>query len=263
MTLPPEHAQQKESWDAIADGWAEWVRTNESRVYVLDGAHLALAGDVADLRVLDAGCGEGRFARMLAERGARVTGVDLSPRMIELARRAEAARPLGIEYHIADMAELPALEDSSFDLAIAYVSLVDVPAYELAIAEVARVLRPGGRFQFSIIHPCFSPPGAAWEPRKPGTVPLRDQDKLYRRIDNYFPPAEVRFRMWPTAPAETVNYHRPLSDYSRALLSAGLLIRELVEPLPAPEVVAERDWLREYLRAPFFIIFDCVKEGPR
>ncbi len=259
MSLPPEHDVQRESWDRIADGWAEWVQSNQGRVYVLDPSHLSLAGEVTGLHVLDAGCGEGRFARMLAERGAKVTGVDLSARMIEIAGTTESGNQLGIEYHIADIADLSAFKSASFDLAVAYVSLVDVPAYERAIAEIARVLRPGGRFQFSIVHPCFAPPGSAWEPRTPGTIPIRDHDKLFKKVDNYFPPTEFTFRMWPTAPAETVNYHRPLSHYAAAVRDAGLLIRDLLEPTPEAAIMEERDYLREFLRAPFFIIFDCIK----
>jgi SAM-dependent methyltransferase len=249
------------SWEAIADGWAERVRTgtDASRIYILDAAHLSLAGDVRGLRVLDAGCGEGRFARMLAERGATVTGIDFSPRMIELAREQEAKEPRGIRYAEADMASLSQYPDEAFDLAVAYVSLVDVVEYEKAITEVSRVLAPGGRFVFSLVHPCFSPPVFGWEPRTPGIVPLRDADKLFRKVDRYFPPGEVRFRMWPTAPAETINYHRPISHYAHACRAAGLFIRDIVEPTPDPEVVERLDWLKSEFRAPTFIIFDCVK----
>jgi 2-polyprenyl-3-methyl-5-hydroxy-6-metoxy-1,4-benzoquinol methylase len=259
MTLPSEHRVQRESWDRLADGWAEWVQTNQARVHVLDAAHLALAGSVDGLRVLDAGCGEGRFARMLAESGATVTGIDLAPRMIEIARETEAANPLGIKYHVADMADLSTFEAGSFDLAVAYVSLVDVPAYEEAITQIARILKPSGEFHFSIVHPCFCTPGATWKPRKPDMIPIRDADKLYKKVDNYFPPAEIRFRMWPTAPTETINYHRPLSDYAHACRRAGLLICDLVEPTPDAALAEERDYLREWFRAPPFIIFDCVK----
>jgi hypothetical protein len=90
-------------------------------------------------------------------------------------------------------------------------------------------------------------------------IPLRDQDKLYKKIDNYFPACEIRFRMWPTAPAETINYHRPISEYAHACRAAGLLIRDIIEPVPPPEVLEQRDYLREHLRAPGMILFDCVK----
>ena len=249
------------AWEAIADGWAERMRTNTDyhRTLVLDAPHLALLGDVAGKHVLDAGCGEGRFSRMLAERGARVTAIDLSPRMIELTREAETEGALGIEYHEMDMCDLSAFGDELFDVGVAYLSIIDVADYESAIAEVSRVLRPGGQFVFSLVHPCFCPPDAAWEPRKPGTIPLRNEDKLYRKIDGYFPARELRFKMWPTAPAETVNYHRPISDYARVCRANSLLIRALEEPVPTDEVLAQREDLRDYLRAPYFLIFDCVK----
>ncbi len=247
------------SWDALADGWSEWVHHNDTRLFMLDPAHLQALGAAAGKHILDAGCGEGRFARMMAERGANVTAFDFSPRMIELATKAETEKPLGIDYLVADMTDLAQFTDESFDIAVAYLSLIDVPDYERVLVEVARTLRPAGSFQFSIVHPCFNPAIATWEPRKPGTIPIMDKDKLYKKIDNYFPAREVRFKMWPTAPVETINYHRPISDYGRACRKAGLLIRDIIEPVPTPEILAERDYLREHVRAPGMMLFDCVK----
>jgi SAM-dependent methyltransferase len=255
------HREGAEGWEAIADGWAERIRTgtDQARQFVLDPPHLAIAGDVAGLRVLDAGCGEGRFARMLAERGAKVTAFDLSERMIEHARSYEVDKPLGIEYLVLDMAELGPLADATYDMAVAYLSIIDVLDYERAILEIARVLKPGGRFAFSIVHPAFGEPVAQWEPRVPGTVPIMDRDKLYKKADNYFPAREVRFRMWPTAPTETINYHRPLSDYAHTVREAGMHIVDIHEPVPAEEVLEQRDHLREHKRLPFFMIIECVK----
>jgi 2-polyprenyl-3-methyl-5-hydroxy-6-metoxy-1,4-benzoquinol methylase len=250
-----------ENWEAIADGWAERIRTgtDQPRRYVLDPAHWTLLGDVAGKRVLDAGCGEGRFARQLAERGANVTAFDLSERMIAHARESENEKPLGIEYCVADMTDLSRWPDAFFDVAISYLSIIDVEDYESATREIARVLKPGGQFTFSVVHPCFAPPGATWEPSRPGIIPIMDKDKLYKKIDNYFPARELRFKMWPTAPADTINYHRPISDYARTCRNAGFQIRDIAEPLPPDEILAQRDDMREYLRAPYFMIFDCVK----
>ena len=250
-----------EGWEAIADGWSERVRsgTDETRVRVLDRAHLAALGDVSGKRVLDCGCGEGRFARMLAERGAKVTGLDLSSRMIVHARAAEAEQPLGIEYVAASMVEMPMFGEATFDAVVAYLSILDVLEFEKAYAEIARVLKPGGQFLWSSVHPCFLPPVAEWEPVKPGTIAIMDKDKKHLKIDNYFPSREVRFKMWPTAPAETVNYHRTITDYSAALRRAGFLIREISEPLPSEEDLAQREYLRSWVRAPSMMLFDCVK----
>lgn len=251
------------AWERIADGWAEMMRTGtgpgQTRALILDGPHLQLLGDVKGMHILDAGCGEGRFARMLAERGATVTAIDLSQRMLELAQAEEAKTPLGIEYIQMSMTDLSPFADESFDAVVAYLSILDVEEFETALREVARVLLAGGGFAFSTVHPCFYPPDSSWEPREPGKIPLFDKDKLFRKVDNYFPAREIRFRMWPTAPAETVNYHRPLSVYVHACRDAGLLIRDISEPVPDEQVLAERDYLREYVRAPGMILFECVK----
>ena len=93
-----------------------------------------------------------------------------------------------------------------------------------------------------------------------GTILIMDRrDKLYKKADNYFPAREVRFRMWPTAPTETINYDRPLSDYAHTVRAAGLHIPDIHEPVPADEVLEQRDYLREHKRLPFFMIIECVK----
>jgi len=252
------------SWEAIADGWADRVRTNTdwARPVLLDKPHLALLGDVAGKRVLDAGCGEGRFSRMLAERGATVTAIDLSEKMIGHARQMEDGGPLGIDYQVKDMCDLASIQNGGFDVVVAYLSIIDVEDYETALSEIARVLRLGGRFVFSLIHPCFSPPVWGWESAKPGIIPLRDKDRLFRKVDKYFPSTEIRFRMWPTAPVETINFHRPISEYAHACRDRGLLIRDIVEPTPDPALAEQIDYLKGEFRAPTFIIFDCVKEKP-
>ena len=258
MSIAEEGAK---NWETIADGWTERVRTGTdwNRSYFLDKAHVDLLGGVSGLRVLDAGCGEGRFARMLAEAGAKVAAFDFSERMVELAQEKEAEEPLVIEYFHADMADLSTLDSNTFDVAVGYLSIVDVPDYERGIAEVARLLKFGGRFLFSIPHPCFTMPGAEWIAPAPGVIPLQNKDRLYKKVDNYYPARELRFKMWPTAPAETINFHRPLSHYASACREAGLLIRDIVEPTPDPEIAERIDFFKGEFRAPTFIIFDCVR----
>jgi len=83
-----------------------------------------------------------------------MTGVDISPTFVRYANEAEEEHPLGIRYEVAGAANLP-FEDASFDFATAFMSLMDMPETGRVLAEVFRVLRPGGFLQFSITHPCF------------------------------------------------------------------------------------------------------------
>lgn len=107
---------------------------------------LELLPDVRGLTVLDAGCGTGRYLRELESRGAMAVGMDLSMPMLERAREAagRVAR--------ADIRALP-FDAMSLDLVVCGLALGDVAEIELALAEIARVLRPGGRVIYSVVHP--------------------------------------------------------------------------------------------------------------
>jgi 2-polyprenyl-3-methyl-5-hydroxy-6-metoxy-1,4-benzoquinol methylase len=107
---------------------------------------LAMLGSVQGLRVLDVGCARGGFCRALADRGANVTGVDLSPRAVELARERVAGTSARIE--VADAYELP-FADDSFDVVSALETPHHVADVDALLAECARVLRPGGRIVLS------------------------------------------------------------------------------------------------------------------
>lgn len=151
-------------WDANADSWADQVRQGRDAYRQLfnNPAFLEFVGDLGGRRVLDAGCGEGYNTRMLARRGALMTGVDISPRMIQLAREEEAREPLGIRYEVASYSDLSVFEDSSVDAAVSFMALMDGANYAGAAQEIYRVLRPGGDLTFSITHPCHITGGVGW-----------------------------------------------------------------------------------------------------
>src|SRR5205807_2590693 len=132
--------------------------------------------------------GEGANTRKLAERGARMQAIDVAPTFIRYARETEAAQPLGIVYRVADAEELP-FGDGTFDFAVAFMSLMDMPDQARALREAQRVLRPGGFLQFSICHPCFDPPRRRV---------LRDPDGTVRAIEvgGYFDDTDGRIDRW-------------------------------------------------------------------
>src|SRR4051794_37891280 len=122
-------------------------------------ALLGLAGDVSGMEVLDLACGHGRMARELARRGGHVVGGDISGGLLDKAREREKAEPLRITYLHEDAASRDALEGRVFDAVVCHFGMSDIDDLEGAVKTVGRVLKPGGFFVFSIVHPCF--PG--WE----------------------------------------------------------------------------------------------------
>jgi SAM-dependent methyltransferase len=208
---------------------------------------LRLCGDVRGLRVIDLGCGEGRFCRMLSARGAHTLGIDLQPVFIE---RAKAMGP-GQEYRLGDMETLAGVPDASFDLAISYITLVDVGDMAAALRSAHRVLRPGGRLIAASLSPMATAKGT-W---------LRDADnrKLHYILDDY--PNEGR-RDLPFAagtPFVLTNFHRTMSSMINGFIAAGFTIRALHEPTPTPEQLARVPANEDLLRVPIYVIYEVAK----
>ena len=170
-----------------------------------------------------------------------MSAVDIAPTFVRHAQVVEAEDILNIDYRIGDAADLP-FEDMSFDFATAFMCLMDMPDQRKALQEVARVLRPGGFLQFSILHPCFVPPH-----RKV----LRDANgkKYAVELAGYFQKIDGRIDKWwfETLPAgervkvepfQTPRFHRTLSEWVEMICSAGLVIECFVEPSASDEVAA-------------------------
>jgi 2-polyprenyl-3-methyl-5-hydroxy-6-metoxy-1,4-benzoquinol methylase len=221
------------------------------RVALLNPVLLDLLGDVNGRDVLDAGCGEGYLGRMLAARGARVTAVDVSGEMLAIARE-RTPEGAAIDYVQASCEDLRPLGDGAFDVVVSNMVLQDLAGYEAALREFARVLRPGGRLIFSILHPCFSAPGCGWIRNYRG-------DRLLWRSDNYFREGPYE-QPWPLgAPDGVIGYHRTLTSYFAAARRAGFSVDLLIEPKPSDEVLAKYPGFRDDLRMAHFIVFGCVK----
>ncbi len=222
----------------------DWIETDQAiRTAFLDTWMLDAIGDVSGKTVIDIGCGEGRFCRLLAGRGAAVTGVDLTEPLIE------RARALGGEaetYAVGDAENLAGVPDASFDVAVSYIVLVDLLDYRRSVREAYRVLRPGGRFVVCTIHPMRS---AVLGPE----TWVRDGDrKLHYRLDNYADEGPREFEWWDRT---FVNMHWTLSSHVSAFLDAGFVLEALQEPTPSEEQLAAHPDFDDELRVPNFIIF--------
>jgi ubiquinone/menaquinone biosynthesis C-methylase UbiE len=250
----------RESWDRVADTYAQEQASGRDHYrYAFFGpAQLALCGEVRGLSILDVGCGNGYFARALAQGGARVTAFDISPRMIEHAKRLEAAEPLGIDYRVLDAAALPAgFDPQSFDMATSCMALQDMPQIAKVFRGVHALLRPGCRFVASITHPCTDTPHRVWE---------RDEDgaKRWLCIDRYFERGAFEYR-WDGWGADftTEGFRAPLEDWLGWILEAGFELRALKEPRPTDEALRKHPDLEDAGRVPYYVFFDLMRKAQR
>jgi ubiquinone/menaquinone biosynthesis C-methylase UbiE len=178
-------------------------------------------------RLLDVGCGGGAHALAFAERGWDVTGVDISPAQLELARKR------GIEVLQADAAALP-LESGSFDAAVSMFTHTDADDFAATVREVARVLRPQGRFVYLGIHPCFVGPHAFVHDRDVPELHPGYRDTSYRTEAPGIWGEGIR--------AKVGAWHLPLGLFLHTFLDAGLTLEHFEEPegRDYPYVVALR-----------------------
>ena len=229
----------------------EWIETDQAiRTDMLDSWVLRALGDVSGKTVLDIGCGEGRFCRLLSERGAVVTGVDLTETLVE---RARTLGRKGETYLVGDAEDLEGVRDAAFDLAVSYVVLVDLLDYRRSIREAYRVLRPGGRFVVCNVHPMRTAAidFVGW---------IRDYGrKLFYPVDNY---TEEGPREFAWLGRQFVNMHRTLSNYVSAFLSAGFILEGLHEPIPSERQLAEHPEFDDEPRVPNFIVY-VLKKPPK
>ncbi len=248
--MPKGKKSKDDVWDIAAEGWVDFVRTGRDyfRDCLNNPATFRLIGSVKGKIVLDLACGEGYNTRILARKGAKVTGVDRSKTLIDLARTEEGRERLGIRYRRTDANSLKGISDNSFDLVTCFMALQDIEDHEGAVAEAARILKPGGHFVFSIPHPCF-------EKLMVNGARISAAEKYFDKIEY---PIEWNMERLRTK-FKTVSFHRSLTDYSLALAKSGLSISRLVEPRPTLEAVRKHSSLKDELIRPQSIIFESVK----
>lgn len=246
-----ELAEVRDFWNGIASDWHIQVgdEGDANRRLNSDPVLWTFAGDVAGLDVLDAGCGTGYLTRQLTHRGARVVGVDLSDKMIEIAR----ARGPNIDFRVDSVSELGTVDEETFDLVIANYVLMDVPYLVETMEAFHRVLRPGGRAVVVFSHPCF-PQGE----RTDG--PAGEATFTWNR--SYFERDKVVEGPWGHFTSDFIWYHRPLSDYWKAFTGAGFAVTQFEEPRITPERYHLADSEKELDRSrsrPYSVAFELAK----
>ena len=213
-------------FDSFAEVYSAENEINLANAYYERPATLALAGDVAGRRILDVGCGSGVLFAALRDRGAVVTGFDSSVGMLELARRR-----LGddADLLVADLSRPLPFPDGAFDDVVASLVLHYLEDWAAPLAELRRVLKPGGRLIASVNHPIQGHP-------------------LFRPGADYWTTHQWSDEITTASGQSYVlaNWHRPLPAMIDAFISADFRISAISEPLPAPDT--PRELLPDFLQ---------------
>lgn len=231
-----------EAYAQLADAYAAMVDTKAHNAYYERPAMLGLMPDVKGIRVLDAGCGSGRYAEWLVNNGADVVAFDVSPEMLDHARKRLGDR---VRIELGDLNQpLMFLDDDSFDLVVCALVLDYVRDWRVVLGEFGRVLRPGGPLVFSMEHPL--------------------SEFTLRLMDDYFDVEYVEFTWRGFGKPVTVpHFRRPLMEVVNSLNDAGFQIERVVEPVPTPEF--EEQDPGEYgklMRRPGFLCMRARKTMP-
>ncbi|WP_411122751.1 class I SAM-dependent methyltransferase [Streptomyces sp. x-19] len=204
---------QVNDYDSFAEAYSAENENNLVNAYYERPAMVALAGDVADRRILDAGCGSGTLSAALRDRGAVVTGIDASAGMLSLAKQR-----LGDDaaLHLVDLRDRLPFADGAFDDVVASLVLHYLEDWGPTLAELRRVLKPGGRLIASVDHPFVA--YTIQDPRP-----------------DYFANTSYTFDWTFNGQSAPMKFWRkPLHTMTDAFTTAGFRLSAISEPQPDP-----------------------------
>ena len=238
---------QDKIWEEQAERWAQFARSpqHDHFFWEFNGPRFLELLPASGRTTLDVACGEGRLGRLLRDRGHRVVAIDRSRRMARMAHGSGGQAAI-----VSDASSLPFPNDA-VDLAIAFMSLHDVPDLDRTVSEVARVLIPGGTFCVAIAHPI----------RSAGGFHTKEAGSPFE-IESYF---DTRPWLWSSQHTglriSLPGVHRPLDAYTCALEHAGFLIEVMREPRPSKQQIARHPESARWQRIPCFLHIRAVSRA--
>ncbi|QEC44482.1 class I SAM-dependent methyltransferase [Pseudobacter ginsenosidimutans] len=254
--------QTKLYWEANADTWSHLSRAGADiyRDEINTPEFLKHLPDIDGLTGLDIGCGDGYNTRLLADKGAKMTGLDISEKFIT---NASLNNPhASIEYKTGTALHT-SFPNGTFDFATGFMSFMDVSDIDQLFRELNRILKPGAFVQFSISHPCFNPLN-----RKN----LKDENgKVYAvELSSYFDTDNVIIEEWlfdintgavqpGMQPFRIPRFIRTLSQWFNAMAGNGFTIEMMNEPRPTPASIKRKPKLINATVVAYFLHIRCRK----
>jgi SAM-dependent methyltransferase len=235
--------QGDELWESHAGWWQDGFTDGADPEYEEQILPMAVEHLAGARRVLDVGCGEGQVARLALAGGAE-SAIGVDPTWAQL--EAAAQRGGGARYARAGAGELP-FRDGTFDAVVACLVFEHIRDLDEAVAEVARVLEPGGRFLFFLNHPLLQTPNSGWIDDQ-----ILDPPEQYWRIGPYLIEDESIEEVEKGVFIPFI--HRPLSRYVNALAANGLLLTRMEEPAPPPGFLARAGEYRDASTIPRLLL---------
>jgi len=238
-------------WERTAQWWQREFTEGADPEYVEQILPLAVEHLAGATRVLDVGCGEGQITRLAGSRavGARAVGLDPTWAQLTVARQRGTGSDDSPGYVQGDAAGLP-FADATFDAVVACLVFEHIAEVDAAIAEVSRVLEPGGRFLFLLNHPLLQTPGSGW-------IDDHILCEQYWRIGPYLVEDTT---MEEVAKGVVLPFvHRPLSRYVNAMADNAMLITHMVEPVPPSGFLAVAEEYREASTIPRLLVLSARK----
>jgi 2-polyprenyl-3-methyl-5-hydroxy-6-metoxy-1,4-benzoquinol methylase len=237
---------------ALADSYLRFRQRRQGyNELLLTPALLEILGEIKDLRILDAGCGPGDIALYCAARGARVTAVDISDRMIREVCDRSTREGLAVDFQVGDIEDLGMLGDGSFDIIICLVAVAG--RLNEIMREFSWLLPAGGRLYFGDVHPMFNK----------GRQEVRD-GKPFLAVSDYFDRSvkSIVNPFGPVAGGEEISFfwkNYTLHDYFDALAGSAFLVQRFLEPAPRSCECRDGQKVAKADSYPFFFLIQAVR----
>jgi len=245
--------QVREIWNRNADFWdGRMGEGNDFHKFLIEPSQLQLLNITGGEFVLDAACGNGQFARKMADQKAHVLAIDASERMIENARARSAAYEGKIEYRVIDCTDkeqLLTLGERRFDQVVCTMALMDMAEIEPLVSASARLLRAGGHFVFSVLHPCFNS-GLTKQGMERHDIGGKLVEEYFVKVSHYSQPVTTKGLAMLGQPVPQFYFHRPLAVLLQPFLSEGFVLDGLVEPSFGAKAEGQKLWKLVYREIP-------------